>query len=443
MDLLTASHADLIALIEEQQATIARLEARIRELEGGSGTANRMPGHKPGPAPAAPPPQPRRPRATGFARRRMPPTEQVVHALEQCPHCRTRLAGGAVTRTREVIEVPLSPIMVTEHVYLERCCGGCGRRVTPAADLEGIVVGQSRLGVGLVALIATLREEARLPYRAIQRLLASLYDLHLSVGGLRGVIGQVASRGQGLVEQTLTSIRRSPATHADETGWREAGHNGYVWTASTPDGCHFLYGGRGKGMLSRLLGDDPQGVLVSDFYAVYDSYAGPQQKCWAHLLRDVHALRVREVAQPAVQAWAQAVASSYAEAQRVLAALAEEPVESPQRQVARRRLMAELLAVCRPYLEDETAVQGVLCRRIAKQIDNLFTFVLDPAVPATNNAAERSLRHLVVSRKISGGTRSRDGTEDKLVLASLFTTWRLQGRNPYLACRDLLVSPQP
>ena len=95
-----------------------------------------------------------------------------------------------------------------------------------------------------------------------------------------------------------------------------------------------------------------------------------------------------------------------------------------------------------PYLHDEAAPQGALCRRIAKQIDDLFVFVLDPAVPATNNAAERSLRHLVVSRKISGGTRSRDGTADKLTLASLFTTWRLRGRNPYVACRELLISPQ-
>ena len=54
----------------------------------------------------------------------------------------------------------------------------------------------------------------------------------------------------------------------------------------------------------------------------------------------------------------------------------------------------------------------------------------DPAVPSDNNASERSLRPLVVSRKISGGTRSEQGTHSKMTLASLFGTWRAQGLNP-------------
>jgi hypothetical protein len=104
--------------------------------------------------------------------------------------------------------------------------------------------------------------------------------------------------------------------------------------------------------------------------------------------------------------------------------------------------MAELLAVRQPDQEVAAAPRGALCRRIAKQIDNLFVFVLDPAVPVTNSAVERSLRHLAVSRKINRGARSRDGTQDKLALASMFSTWRLRGLSPYLACRDLLSSPQ-
>ena len=288
---------------------------------------------------------------------------------------------------REVIDLPLSPVVVTEHVYLERCCPACGRRQTPAVELEGLVVGQSRLGTGLVALIATLREEARLPYRGIQRLLGSLYDLDLSVGGVRGAVGQAAQMGQPALGAIRTAIEASAVVHADETGWRENGRNGYVWTASTPAACLFIHGGRGKAMLTRLLGDRPSGVLVTDFYAVYDGYAGVQQKCWAHLLRHIHELRERAAGNPEVAAWAEAVGALYAEAQALVAALANEPAEAVPRQVARQRMMAELLEVCRPYLEDATAPQRVLCRRIAKQITALFVFVLDPAVPATNNAA--------------------------------------------------------
>ena len=66
----------------------------------------------------------------------------------------------------------------------------------------------------------------------------------------------------------------------------------------------------------------------------------------------------------------------------------------------------------------------------------------EPDVPSDNNPAERSRRHLVISRKISGGTRSERGTERKMTLASVFGTWRARGLNPLAACRQLLTSPQ-
>ena len=73
----------------------------------------------------------------------------------------------------------------------------------------------------------------------------------------------------------------------------------------------------------------------------------------------------------------------------------------------------------------------------------LFTFVAEPRASADNNAAERSLRPPVVSRKISGGTRSGQGSETKSILASLFGTWRLEGRNPYHALNSILSQSQP
>ena len=66
----------------------------------------------------------------------------------------------------------------------------------------------------------------------------------------------------------------------------------------------------------------------------------------------------------------------------------------------------------------------------------------EPDVPSDNNPAERSLRHVVISRKISGGTRSEHGTESKMTLASIFGTWRTRGLNPLAAGRQLLVSPR-
>jgi hypothetical protein len=246
----------------------------------------------------------------------------------------------------------------------------------------------------------------------------------------------VAQQAQTAVAQVLARVRASPVVQADETGWRQDGANGYVWTFSTPTERYFLRRGRDKGVVDEVLDESFGGVLVSDFYAAYHHYPGLKQRCWAHLLRDIHDLKALYPQDTGLAQWAQAVHQLYAKAKAL--------VIPEARQGCRAQLALEkkLLTLCRPFLDDPLAAQGKLCRRMERFIKELFVFVADQAVPSENNAAERSLRHLVTSRKISGGTRSPQGTDSKMTLASLFGTWRARGLNPFLECRRLLVSPQ-
>jgi hypothetical protein len=326
-------------------------------------------------------------------------------------------------------------VVVTEHVYLERRCPDCGRRCVPPPDINGSVLGQRRLGHRLLSLLAVLRDEARLPIAVIQRLVRTLSGLELSVGGIVASVAAVADRAQPVVARLADQIRASPVVHADETGWREAGQNGYVWTFSTPTLRVFRHGRRTKEMALTVLDETFAGVLVSDFYGAYTGYEGGHQYCWAHLLRDIHELTIQHPADASLCGWATAVRTILTEAQTD----ARGPLA--ERWPVRRQAEADLRALCLPWL-DATVVQTILCRRIVTQLSHLFVFVTDSAVPATNNAAERSLRPLVVARKISGGTRSARGTTTRLTLASLFGTWRAQGRNPYDACLEFLASPQ-
>ena len=93
------------------------------------------------------------------------------------------------------------------------------------------------------------------------------------VNATRKVAGQAQRELAGILER----IRGSPVVHADETGWRQDGVNGYVWTFSTPTERYFLRRGRDKAVVDEVLGEEFAGVLVSDFYAAYHHYAGPKQ----------------------------------------------------------------------------------------------------------------------------------------------------------------------
>ena len=442
LDLTKASRETLLAVIAEQQGVITELRQRVEGLEAqlskGGGRGSGMPGHKPAARGKGTPERkgPRKKRPHGFARPRTEPARRVVHALDSCPECHTGLSGGWVHRTREVIDIPVAPAEVTEHVFLARTCPLCRKRRLPQDFPPEIAVGRQRLGVNLVSLIAALREEGRLPVRTVQWYLGTVHQLKLSVGAIVRAVHQVARQAGPEVGGLLERIRSSPVVHAGETGWRENGENGYVWTFSTPGERFFLRRGRGGEVVDEVLGESFEGILVSDFYAAYHHYPGLKQRCWVHLLRDIHTLKELHPEDAGLARWAKGVKKLYAKA-RAWAAAGKRPPSRGQLVLEQR-----LLALCRPFLEDPPAPQGKLCRRIERHIKELFVFVSHPETPSDNNAAERGLRHLVISRKISGGTRSEAGTESKMALASLFGTWRARGLNPLLECRKLLISPQ-
>jgi transposase len=468
LDLYRASREELIRLVVRQREQIAELEQHLAQQEaelatlrrtiqqltervgmlltlldpaaGDDGTAHptTMPGLKPATRRSAPTvsPSPRKHRAQGYGRKRLPPTARQVHAFRQCPQCGTSLRGGTHRRRREVIEVLPVRVQVIEHVYVERRCPRCRGRWQPGPELEGVVIGQRRLGNGLLSLIAVLREELRLPVRSIQWYLQAVHELQLSVGTIVAALHLVAQRAAPLVAQMQEAIRASPVLHVDETGWRQDGSNGYAWTFATPTARLFRHGGRDRTMLEQAIGTAYAGVLVSDFYAVYTGYEGRHQYCWAHLLRDVDELAESHRDDAALRGWADAVHTLY---QRATAFTHPDPAV---RRWQRQAYEAALDALCAPWREDAQAPQRGLCERITRHLSELFVFVEDPRVSPTNNAAERSLRPLVTTRKISGGTRSAAGTATKMTLASLFGTWRVQGVDPLAACRALLASPQ-
>lgn len=194
------------------------------------------------------------------------------HALEHCPDCGYRLRGRSVARTREVIELPPSPaVEITAHRLLKRWCPCCERWQTPKVDgqADGYVLGQGRLGMRVIALIAELRTVARLPVRRVQEYLQTLHGLRLSVGEITGVLDRLRTAAAPALAALLAQARASPVVYADETGWREAGHHGDLWTLSTPgpDGVRYYHfdPSRAGEVAMRLLGAF-RGVLVSDFY---------------------------------------------------------------------------------------------------------------------------------------------------------------------------------
>lgn len=380
------------------------------------------------------------------ARRREEPTRIVEHRITACPVCSSRLGGVSVARRRQVIELPPPPaIEVSEHVVYHGWCSQCGTWREAPLDVSAQVIGQGRMGVKLTSVIAYLRTVMRLPVRQIQAYLGALHGLKISSGEIVELLHRAKGHLQPLVAALKQEIRASPAVQADETGWREDGKNGYIWSVSTPRVRYYEYHhSRGSEVVKQLLGESFEGVLGSDFYAAYNIHQGLHQRCWVHLLRDGHDLKELYPDDAPLQQWFKELKALY---ERACSYAGPEPrLPSAKQEAARRQQQhayeQELMLLCAPYVRT-SAPMHTLCERVERFLPELFAFVAVPGVPAHNNLAERSVRPLVIARKISGGTRSPHGSETRMALFSLFGSWAAQGLNPFFHCLATLSQEHP
>ena len=433
----TATREELIAIIEALMARVEALEKEIRRLRGGKGGGTPL-----AVKPSRPPKeqQERQHRDRAFVRRREQPDEEVAHVVERCPKCGRSLEGGWEHDRRQVIEVVLQH-RVIDHVMWARRCGVCRKRIVPKPESREMgVQGKRRFGVSVQGLVATLHIGCRVPMRMIGKLMGELFGLHISDGEVVKLLDGVKEAGEPEIARLRESIRRSPGVCADETGWRQDGENGYLWGFFTELERYFEYRkSRSAQVPKDILSEDFGGVVTCDFYGGYTKL-GVLQRCWFHLLKDAKELAELNADRPEVVAWTEALQVLYAEAKAASVACGELPAHSRMRRTQRRRLEKLAAKLAKPYAHDPDAPQRVLAHRIVKHLHELFVFVTDPAVPATNNLAERSLRPAMIARKISGGTRSPKGSATRMGLMSLLGTWAAQGRGQLQGCRELLLS---
>ena len=154
-----------------------------------------------------------------------------------------------------MISIPGLGVWVTEHVVVELTCQKCGKRWAPQPYWDALSVGRRRMGISVQSEVSVLREECKLPFGVIQRYLKWRFGLRLSVGELVALTRGVAEHGREEYTRLRQEIRASPVVYGDETGWREDGRNGYLWSFSTPKVRYFLHRpSRGSQVVRRCWG---------------------------------------------------------------------------------------------------------------------------------------------------------------------------------------------
>jgi transposase len=357
-----------------------------------------------------------------------------------CPDCCTQLLD-VEHHERLVEDLIPAKIVTTCYHTTSGYCPCCRKYVEsrgedqpPAADLP-----HAQLGINALATAAVMRVCYRLPLRQISSLLAQLPGLRVCPGAIVKQIKRLSNWLRSEYDAIKLALRAADVVHADETGWRINGKNGYLWTLTDAQRTLYHVDRTRKGkVIRKLLGKGfaaGGGTLVTDFFSAYNRVGGSQQKCLVHLLRELRDTIARREE-----------LSSHAFFTRCKRLVQDMLTLKDRRQDLApgtykrkvRQLEKQLDDLGRSQWNDPDADR--LSARLLRHHDQLTTFLHRPEVDGTNNAAERALRPAVVMRKITGGSRSRSGARAWAILASIMRSAQQQNQNVMEFTKTLLRS---
>lgn len=338
-----------------------------------------------------------------------------VSAPERCPHCNARLILRRLRR-RGIIDC--DPLQVQERILeLESMqCSRCGRSVEARAPG---VLPKALYGNQLLVHVATQH------FLFGQTLGRIEQQTGVPASSLWAAMHLLAKRLDPLIEELLRQYRAAPVKHADETGWRTDGQNGYAWLFASPTLSLFRFRQtRSASVVREIFGTSrPRGTLVVDRYAAYNAYAGRIQYCYAHLLRALKDISTEFPDNPEICAFVDSLAPLLSAAIQARAMPGTDLAFRKQAKRIERGIRACVNAPARhPAVQ---AFQSIF----REKADRLFHWARDRRVPADNNLAERDLRPLVIARKVSFGSQSIKGAHTRETLMSVLHSLKKQNRD--------------
>jgi transposase len=360
---------------------------------------------------------------------------RVEHQLPHCPECGGKLVRTKRTRTRIIEDIPADlKAEATEHTIHRDWCPCCQKQVEPKVP---DALPACTLGNQAVTLAAFLHYSVGTTTSQIVEVYNSHLQLKVTEGGLTQMWHRLAQTLKPWYEQIWNDCLNSAVLNADETGWYLNGALVWLWCFCTNRSTFYAIDeSRGHAALEKFFAEDFNGTLVTDFWRAYDAVeARMNQKCWAHLLRELKA--VDERPNGPRDDWldfAKRLRRIYTDAVKLAAASDAMPVTERDSKLSRLHARMSDLA-CTAWTHPDARR---LAKRLLKDGANLLTFAEFPEVPPTNNHAEREIRPAVLMRKASYGNGSVQGAETRAILMSIYRTLKSRGLDPLTETRKTL-----
>jgi transposase len=388
--------------------------------------------------------RPGRKPGSNYGQRHSKPIPEKVDEVIPAPlpaHCD---CGGEVKLERvepqHQQEVVRKTIWRRFDIAIGRCCS-CHKRVQgrdPRQISDALGAAAVQLGPEALALAVKMNKGFGMPHGDVAAVLRDSFGLRVQRSTICRAVERVARRGEPTWHALREAARRSLVNALDESGWNVEAQLRWLWVMVSEQVTFYdILPGRGFEQAASLVGADYQGWITHDGWAVYYKFlrAG-HQSCISHLIRRCRDLAA--VSSPSAARFPLAVKAMLEKGLALRDRYHKQEISPHGLWTATGRLEVELDRLLMRGYRDPANRR--LANHLWRERPYLFTFLYCPGLDATNNAAERALRPLVVARKNWGGNRTDKGARAQAVLCSILASARQQGKNPLDVLIELLVS---
>ncbi len=335
-------------------------------------------------------------------------TQELVIG-NKCPHCKGTLVNKSFIE-RSVVDSVLWRVKKILYLCQKKYCPRCKKTISAKPP----VLPRCLYGNQLIAQALYLYYGQLIPLGRIVEIMGA----DVSTANLHAIFHRLSCIWKPAVDRLIMQYRREPVKHADETGWRSDGDNGYAWLFCSPNISIFRFeDNRSSRVRQIILGTRRlPGVLVTDRYGVYNKSPCSLQYCYAHLLRLVEDTGVQFADNDEVQCFVATFVPLLAQAMHLRGQNISDTVYYRRARVLRTKI--------RRVINTGSQHAGIKAiQTIFKEnTHRLYHWVSDRAVPPDNNRAERELRPTVIARKVSFGSQSKQGAISRSVLMTIIHT---------------------
>jgi len=315
------------------------------------------------------------------------------------------------TRKRTVEDIVIvRKTKTTEYKLQGYYCKKCKKKVFPQIfeAMPGF-----RLGMNFCNYVCERKFKYRMTFNLIQKDLEENFGLEVSQATLVNAIRAVSTLLGTQYEQYKKHLREGRFMHIDETGWRVAGTNLWLWKFKSEDTVVTVINWRrSHDVPEEIVGKKYKGTLIHDGFSAYNKLEGEHQQCWAHIGRHSKDACKKYSKSQEAKKFHNALARMYGQAKK-----------SKKSKKTRKRFERRMKRLLGKRHRNPEVMK--IKKFMTKHFDELFVFA-EKRIDGTNNAAERAIRNDVVIRKISGGNRSSKGRQDYEVLSSVMQTCDLR-----------------